>query len=210
MRILQLLVVLFALPTLAWAGDVSVVVRDRAGKPVPNAVVTVYPAAGLPAGPIKFPWPYVLAQENIQFTPFVLIVPVGADVVFPNHDKVRHHVYSFSAGNKFELKLYGHEEKRSVRFKAAGVAAIGCNIHDQMTGFIQVVETPYALKTDATGAAVLRGVPGGAATLKVWHPYLRAPKNELTKSITVPASGVLRDAPVVDLRPAPAMSGMQH
>ena len=47
-------------------------------------------------------------------------------------------------GNKFELKLYGREENRTVKLHGAvGVAAIGCNIHDQMVGFIKVVDTPY-------------------------------------------------------------------
>jgi hypothetical protein len=184
-------------------------VRDGAGRPVANAVVMVRPAAGIPAGPIRFPWPYTVAQQNIQFDPFVLIAPVGASVAFPNKDKVRHHVYSFSAGNKFELKLFGRDESRSVVFKAVGVAAIGCNIHDQMVGFIRVVDTPWAIKTGADGVATLRGIPAGAASVTVWHPYLRAPKNELIRKSTFTAGGVLREAATIDLR-MPAMPGMSH
>ncbi len=54
------------------------------------------------------------------------------------------------------------------------MVAVGCNIHDSMVGFIRVVDAPFAVKTDAKGVAVLRGVPGGAATLTVWHPYAKA------------------------------------
>lgn len=209
MRLLLLILLILFAPASALAGDLVMTVRDSVGQPVPNAVVMVRPSSGVPASPIRFPWPYTVAQQNIQFDPFVLIVPVGATVGFPNRDKVRHHVYSFSAGNKFELKLFGRDESRSVVFKAAGVAAIGCNIHDQMVGFIRVVDTPWAIKTGPDGVATLRGIPAGPATVTIWHPYLRAPKGEMTRKPTFTAAGVVRDAVAVDLR-MPAMPGMAH
>jgi len=183
----------------AQAADLSVTVRRTDGKPVPDAVVTVYPNGQAPKGPIKFDWPYRVAQQNIQFNPFVLIVPAGAEVSFPNLDKVRHHVYSFSAGNKFELKLYGYEENRTVKLPAVGVAAIGCNIHDQMVGFIKVVDTPYAAKSDANGLAVIHDVPEGPVVARVWHPYLRAPKNEKVLATTA-VHGATREAATIELR----------
>jgi hypothetical protein len=207
MRRLCLILLLVFVPAQVWAGDLVMVVRDKAGKPLRDAVVTVHPSSGVPKGPIRFAWPLTVAQQNIQFEPFVLIAPVGAAVSFPNRDKVQHHVYSFSAGNKFELKLFGKDETRSVTFKAVGVAAIGCNIHDQMVGFVKVVDTPFAVKTGVDGTATIRGIPAGAATVRVWHPYLRAPKNELTRTAVVPASGAVRDAVSVEVR-APA--GRHH
>jgi hypothetical protein len=187
----------------ALAGDFTVTVKGADGKPVPDAVVMVYPNGQPTKGPIKFPWAYRVAQQNIQFNPFMLVVPVGADVSFPNLDKVRHHVYSFSAGNKFEIKLYGHEENRTARMNVAGPVAIGCNIHDQMVGFIRVVDTQYAGKTDANGVVTLQDVPAGAVTAKVWHPYMRALKNEKTLSTATVGAGPAREAVSIDLR-APA------
>jgi hypothetical protein len=187
----------------AFAGDFTVTVRGADGKPVPDAVVMVYPNGQPTKGPIKFPWAYRVAQQNIQFTPFMLIAPVGADVAFPNLDKVRHHVYSFSAGNKFEIKLYGHEENRTAKMSVAGVVAIGCNIHDQMVGFIRVVDTAYAGKTDGNGVVTIQDVPAGAVVAKVWHPYMRALKNEKTLSTTSVGAGAVREQVSIDLR-APA------
>ena len=184
----------------AYAGDLTVSVRDADAKPVPDAVVMVYPNGQPTKGPIKFPWAYRISQQNIQFNPFMLVVPVGADVQFPNLDKVRHHVYSFSPGNKFEIKLYGHEENRTAKMNAPGVAAIGCNIHDRMVGFIRVVDTAYAGKTDANGVITVRDVPAGAVTAKVWHPYLRALKNEKTLAITNVGAGAARETVTVELR----------
>jgi hypothetical protein len=139
-----------------------------------------------------------------MFMPFVLVVPVGSTVDFTNLDPFRHHVYSFSPAKKFELKLFGQGEKRAVTFDKPGTVALGCNIHDTMQAFIQVVDTAYAGKTGKDGRVVLRGAPDGNVRLTVWHPYLRAPGNQLIVTagggnVSVPVSVKLR-------RPAP----MQH
>ena len=159
--------------------------------------------AARPTGPIRFAWPYRMAQHNMQFDPFVLVVPVGAEVAFPNLDNVRHHVYSFSPAHPFELKLYGRDETRIVRFDKPGVIAVGCNIHDSMVGFLLVVETPYAAKTDASGQAVIHGAPAGAVNLRIWHPYLKAPANTLASSATVPPAGTGHATVTADLRAPP-------
>jgi plastocyanin len=188
------------LPLRAFAGDVAVSVRTAQGQPIANAVVTV---AAPHTGPIRFPWTYQVAQQNLQFDPFVLIVPVGADVAFPNLDTVRHHVYSFSPTKTFELKLYGQDETRVVHFDKPGIVPLGCNIHDAMVAFIMVVDTPYAAKTDAAGDVVIHGVPVGAQAVRVWHPYLRAPGNALTFTANVPKDGVVRQVVTGELRAPP-------
>lgn len=188
---------------IAQAADLTVSVRTPAGEPVRDAVVTVKaPGAGAGA-PIKFAWPYRVAQQNIQFDPFVLVVPVGSDVSFPNRDNVRHHVYSFSPVKKFELKLYGHDETRSVHFDQAGVVPLGCNIHDQMIGYVVVVDTPFAAKTGADGTAVIHGLAAGSASLTVWHPYMKTARNQQVRPVSIGAGGS-REAVTADLRPAPA------
>ena len=193
-------VILASAPVTAAAGDVSVYVRDARGRPVADAVVEITPAAGARAGPIRFPWAYRVEQRDMQFQPFVLIVPNGAEAAFPNRDNVRHHVYSFSPAKRFELKLYGKDQTRSVRFDNAGVVAVGCNIHDSMVAFIKVVDTPWAAKTDAGGAALLRGVPAGQARLEAWHPYGR-PAAGVKQTIAVGRQGAVRAAVVLDIRP---------
>jgi len=178
-----------AAPAPARAGTVAVHVVDAQGRPVPDAVVTIHPAAGVPAGPIRFPWSQAMLQKDIAFHPSTLIVPVGATVTFPNADKVRHHVYSFSKPARFELKLFGRDETRSYTFRTAGAVALGCNIHDSMKGFIKVVDTPFAARTDASGDARIPGVTGGQARLTVWHPQMKARFNESTFPLGVPAGG---------------------
>jgi plastocyanin len=203
MRFALALMVLLLAPIAARAGDVAVSVRTSQGRPIANAVVTIDAPR---EGPIHFSWPYRMAQQNLQFDPFVLIVPVGADVAFPNLDTVRHHVYSFSPAKKFELKLYGHDETRVVHFERPGVVDLGCNIHDQMIAYIDVVDTPYAALTNAAGEAVLKDVPAGAHPMKVWQPYLKAPANTLSLNVNAPAQGLARTAVVADTRPPPMLA----
>lgn len=188
MRVLPaFLLSLAAAPALA--ASVTVTVRGPDGKPLAGAVVEVT-SPRAPAAATGFSGPFVVAQQNISFQPHVLIVPVGAQVSFPNRDKVRHHVYSFSSAKKFELKLYGRDETRSVTFDKPGVVALGCNIHDAMSGFVIVVDTPFAAQSGADGTARLDGVPPGPVTVTVWHPSVRAANNMLSQLRTVPAAGL--------------------
>lgn len=189
MKCIAALAAALLVPALAQAGDLNVTVRDTAGKPVRNAVVSVYPAAGLPAGPIRFPWPMVMSQQNIQFDPAVLVVPVGAEVSFPNRDKVRHHVYSFSPIKPFELKLYIGTPANPVRFDKAGIAVLGCNIHDNMVAWVVVVDTPHHGKTDAEGRVRLDGVTAGAWRLRSWHPGLPPGAPAQEQALAVAAAG---------------------
>lgn len=171
-------------PSLAATADVTV--RGVDGKPLANAVVII-DTPRKPAGPVRFPWPYQMVQEDITFSPYVLMVPRGTLVSFPNRDRVRHHVYSASRPKKFDLKLYGRDETRSIAFDKPGAVALGCNIHDAMTAFIYVVDTPLAMKTDAAGHAIIPNVPAGGATLRVWHPMIRAPGNEMSQPVSIGA-----------------------
>lgn len=182
----------------AWAGDVVVRVTTPDGKPLPDAVVLIPVKPGDPKPPPV--QQLEMAQTGKQFAPFVLIAPVGSTVAFPNLDKFRHHVYSFSKGNKFELELYGREEKRVVTFKTAGVAALGCNIHDQMVAFIRVVDTPWAAKSGADGVARLTATPEGSQRIDVWHPYATSKDQTATQTIAVSA-GTTTVTVVLDIAP---------
>ncbi len=173
-------------PASAQAATVSITVRQPDGSPLTNGVVMIESATAarpVPRGP------YVMEQKQIAFQPHVLIVPVGAQVAFPNRDTVRHHVYSFSKAKRFDLKLYGREDQRSVTFDTAGVVALGCNIHDSMSGFVIVSATPFYARTDAQGRVTIPDVPAGPVTLRLWSPSIRASGNTLAQAASVPASG---------------------
>jgi len=187
------------------AAALSVRVVDSSGRPVRDAVVTLYPSAGAHA-----PRPsgrYVVSQQNLQFRPFLSIVPVGADVSFPNFDNTKHHVYSFSAAKRFELKLFARDQSRTVHFDKPGVVALGCNIHDQMSAFIVVTDSAWTARTNAQGIAAFEDAPGGSGRVTVWHPYLRAPGGLMQQAI---APGQRNASFSVRLRPPPPAMSMDY
>jgi plastocyanin len=208
---MRLPIVLLALGALGAAppppppAGLTVYVRGPGNAPIRDAVVTVH-LVGRATPPAQGGRSYTVDQKDLQFHPFVLVVPVNAEVAFPNLDPVRHHVYSFSPAKSFELKLYAKEQSRAVRFDKAGIVALGCNIHDQMTAFIAVVDTDYAVKTDASGNALFDGLPAGRVRIDVWHPYLRAPGNQVSREADAAGAQTIN----VTLRNPPRMTGASH
>jgi plastocyanin len=149
--------------------SVEATVRDEAGKPVEDAVVYVLVA---PDASRKRSAPATVDQLKQEFVPYVLAVETGTAVTFPNNDNTRHHVYSFSSPKKFELPLYIGTPAAPVVFDKPGVVALGCNIHDWMSAYVLVLETPHFALTDADGVATLADLPPGEVAVEVWHPTL--------------------------------------
>ena len=166
----------------ASAAPLTVRVVDSGGHPVSDAVVTLRPSGSSahPSAAGKFS----VSQKDMQFHPFTLVVPVGAKVSFPNLDPTRHHVYSFSPAKRFELKLFAKDQSRSVVFDKPGVVALGCNIHDAMTAFIVVTDSPWTAKTGRNGIAQFADAPNAPGRVTVWHPYLRAKANLVEQSVS--------------------------
>jgi plastocyanin len=190
----------------ALAAPLTVRVVDASGRPVADAVVTLYPSGAAARAP-RPSGRYVVSQKNIQFHPFLSIVPVGADVSFPNLDPTKHHVYSFSPAKRFELKLFAKDQSRTVHFDKPGVVALGCNIHDQMSAFIVVADSAWTARTNAGGIVTFGDAPDAPGRLTVWHPYLRAPGGLLQQ----PVARRQRSAAFsVRLRPPPAMPAMDY
>jgi plastocyanin len=173
--------VLFLWAVQAAAAPLTVRVTDGKGRPVRDAVVTLHPngSAARPSAAGRFS----VSQKDMQFHPFVSVVPVGAKVSFPNLDPSRHHVYSFSPAKRFELKLFARDQSRSVVFDKPGVVALGCNIHDGMTAFIIVTDSRWTAKTGANGIVQFADAPNSPGRLTVWHPYLRARANLVEQTI---------------------------
>jgi plastocyanin len=173
-RIILLALALASVSSPLSATPLSVRVVDASGRPVRDAVVTFSPA-GSAARPARPSGRYVVSQQNLQFHPFLTVIPVGTDVSFPNLDPTKHHVYSFSAAKRFELKLFAKDQSRTVHFDKPGVVALGCNIHDAMSAFIYVTDSVWTARTNARGIATFADAPNAPGRVTVWHPYLRAP-----------------------------------
>jgi plastocyanin len=166
----------------AQAAEMVVQVNNAAGQGVEDAVVYLMPLTKGLLLPTKGA---SIAQKNKTFIPHVSVIQTGSSVNFPNQDRVRHHVYSFSPAKSFELKLYANVPSAPVVFDKPGTVVLGCNIHDNMLAFIHVVDTPYFAKTDVSGEAKLIDLPNGPYQLKVWHSALKKENVVVEKSVTI-------------------------
>jgi plastocyanin len=173
---------LCVLSALAWAGNLSVSVLDKEGKPVADAVVVLLPSvAGTPKAPPAMQT--VISQEKMRFVPAVSLVGVGAKARFVNNDPWEHHVRASAAGvaqfnaapgEGFELRMDGKAEGQPAKtadatFAKAGAVLLGCHFHASMRGYVYVSDSPWAMITNADGVAAFEGVPEGATQVKVWQ-----------------------------------------
>lgn len=164
------------------AAALDVQVTDAAGKPLPDAAVYAEPlSAQVPARPK----PAEIEQKSRKFMPLMTVVQTGSEISFPNNDTVRHHVYSFSAAKPFELKLYSGNPGTPILFDKPGTVIIGCNIHDQMVSYIQVVSTPHFGKSDEAGKVRISDLAPGKYRLKAWHYQLPPTTPAVETEITV-------------------------
>lgn len=170
-------------PSLALAATLSVQVIDAAGAPLEDAVVYAEPVSG--QAPPKSVHAVEIGQKNRAFFPLVTVVQAGTEISFPNFDTVKHHVYSFSPAKMFDLPLYSGKAAKPQLFDKAGTVVLGCNIHDQMIAYVQVVNTPYFAKTDASGKVRLDDVLPGKYALKAWHFNLPALAQVVEQQISI-------------------------
>lgn len=171
----------------AIAATLTVQVTDSQGQALSDAVVFLAsPEAKLASKPLT---QVDIAQQNKAFVPEVSVVTVGTPVNFPNRDKVRHHVYSFSPIKSFEIKLYAGVPNAPVVFDKPGIAVLGCNIHDNMAAWTVVLETPWFGKTNATGHTQIKDVPAGKYQLRTWHTSLPVGAPALDQTVTLTQKG---------------------
>jgi len=124
-------------------------------------------------------------QRNRAFSPRILVVRVGTSVEFPNNDTVSHQVYSFSPAKKFQLPLYKGQLHPPVTFDRAGLVVLGCNIHDQMVGYIYVTDAPYFGTTETDGSLHLKGLPTGDYRVAIWSPFIADAPASLIRTVHV-------------------------
>lgn len=173
----------------AWsasAAEVVVRLSDGQGHAVNNAVVMLTPdTAAVEKSPVSPPASYIIDQRDEAFIPYVQVLRPGDKVVFRNSDSTRHHVYSFAAIKTFEFVLRPGESSPALSMDQAGVAAVGCNIHDHMVTYLFVSAVPAIAMSNHDGNATLGHLAPGRYTAHVWHPQLHPGHPEPIQSVTI-------------------------
>lgn len=112
-----------------------------------------------------------IRQEKEQFTPHVLVVPVGTTVTFPNFDRQEHNVFSPTDLEQFDLGRYNTDHSgKSHEFGSPHEVEIYCDIHKDMWARVKVVDADprFIVKVDASGSYSFTGVPAASYKLHVW------------------------------------------
>jgi plastocyanin len=200
--ILACIALLMATGARAQTAEIAAKVTDDQERPVADAVVIAVPTEGGIRTPARSR-EGVIDQVNQEFTPKVTAIVVGTAVRFPNHDNIRHQVYSFSPAKRFELPLYAGVPAEAVVFDKPGVVVLGCNIHDWMIGYVYVSESPYFAKTRADGTALIADLPLHAYAVRVWHPQLDASEESTRKTVDATRAGSVAVSWALHLKPEP-------
>jgi len=138
-----------------------------------------------PPAPSQSPVTVKLIQQNIRFTPEIVVVPVGSTVSFPNNDPIFHNVFSLSKAKQFDLGYYPSGQSRTVKFDTAGVVQVYCHIHREMNAAILVVPNHIFAQPGKDGIFSFSNIPAGAQRIAVWHKSA----GFFRKRIDVPETG---------------------
>jgi plastocyanin len=169
------------------AGEIKGKVTAQGMRSPENIVVYIEAIAGkdFPA-PAK---PVLMDQKKMTFVPHVLPILKGTTVEFLNSDAVGHNVYWPSVGGNKKLAhnlgTWPQGQKKAFQFSDLGAAALLCNVHPEMSGYVVVLATPYFGVTDKDGVYVIKDVPAGHYTIKTWSEDGKP----TTQEVEVVASG---------------------
>jgi plastocyanin len=124
----------------------------------------------------------VLDQQRCRFTPHVLLVPAGAELIVQNSDGIAHNLHTMSKNNPAINKAQpGFMKTMSIRtLRKPETIKVQCDMHNWMQAWVVVVDNPYTVVTDATGRFTLPDVPAGTYTLKFWHETLGEKQQQVT------------------------------
>jgi len=140
--------------------NVVVFVRDKDVKVNPDAAAAAKAAKAL------------LDNKDCKFTPHVLVVHTGQQLVIKNSDTVGHNSNVATVKNSPSNSLIpaGGESPLTFTSEEAIPAQVTCNIHPWMKAWIVVRPNPYAAVSNADGTFEIKNVPaGGEVELQLWH-----------------------------------------
>jgi plastocyanin len=120
---------------------------------------------------LKATEPVVLDNLNCRFNPHVVFVQTGQDLIIKNSDPVGHNSNVATLKNPASNTLIpaGGETKVTFRSDEAVPAAVTCNIHPWMKGWVVVRDNPYAAVTGEDGSFTIEKLPAGEVELQFWH-----------------------------------------
>lgn len=119
----------------------------------------------------------VMEQRNFRFTPQVLVVAPGQDVVFTNEDYENHNVRAITEthGNDFNvITLPGKPFEKKFRPDEGYVPIrLACDFHASMQAWVYIIDHANYAVTNERGEFEIANVPPGEYKLVVKQPASR-------------------------------------
>jgi len=156
---------------------VQVIVNSADAEPLADMVVYLEPLEGQTLS--QSSKQVEIGQYQKSFSPYISVSQSNSPVSFVNQDDITHHIYSAGNKNKFAFKIRAGVTNSSIPFNHPAEIAMGCNIHDWMSGYLLVVDTPYFGKTNAQGLITFSLDQSGKYRIVVWHPQMQTATNSM-------------------------------
>lgn len=126
----------------------------------------------------------LIDQVKCQYTPRVVLVPPGGQVIFKSSDSTIHNVAGFlpTGKNAFDMMLKDPSQFIQRRFTEPGPHYMRCGFHPWMGAVVFVRSHPFYAITDEKGRYKISGLRAGNYRLKVWHETLGEREAAVTPS----------------------------
>ena len=171
------------------SSELTVNILDTQGQAVNDIVVYAKPKMKSNNLPVNTK-ALLIEQKNKKFSPYITVMQQGQAINFVNYDDITHHIYAVSGENRFEFKIKSGVEKITEPMRVTEEIAMGCNIHDWMSGYALVVDTPYYGKTDKLGQLTFTLPHAGQYVITAWHPQLDVENNSASQTVTIDHANV--------------------
>ena len=113
----------------------------------------------------------VLDQVGCVYSPHVIGIQSGQELLIKNSDPVLHNIHSMPKTNKsFNFAMPAVVKEKKAKFdKSEAPFYIKCDVHPWMKSWVGVFDHPYYAVTDSKGNFTIENVPAGKYEVVAWQ-----------------------------------------